>query len=650
MILKRNKPLKKGWPLLLLVFTIPALYGQPAVELADWQKKYPGSAVVVSTKKLSAVIDVVEGRPQMTLDEYKEIIVLADNSTFLADSREYFSNHFKVQKLEAYSLIPEQKQYRKLPVTKFNKTVEIDNSVFYDDQYAFAFTFPSVGKGTRLVTRSVATSQYTYLPVVFDFGGVLPAENMELTLSFPKIVRINYHLFGRDTAVVKFSSSVRGDRVFYTWRADNPKSYERDTEAPSLRYFIPHIVIQLAGFTVDGKYNPVIGSLEDLYAYNYSNISGLPADPSEDIVKLADSVVASCPDDRSRVRCIFAWVQKNIKYVAIEDGDNGVVPREASLVHTRRYGDCKDKTSILVAMIRSQGLRASYAWVGSRSLPYKYSEFPSVLNDDHMIAVWWDGEEPVILDGTTFSHRMEDTPAFIQGKECMIDKGKNDFLLYTIPVASPAMNAVYDSLAMRLQGDTVLGHGFASFTGELKANIIARFEGKDTSAWPGIVREQLPRATNKLTISRVSISDIGNLDQPFTVSYDFYVPGYMIRGNNQAYVNLYLNRFLQNTVIREDRWMPLESEMTLDHSYVCTLEIPEGYQVKHLPENSSFENPGFRFREYYNETEESVLLASRVTLNFQVIEGEEMEQFREMLGLLNRSYLRSIPLEKTNTL
>jgi hypothetical protein len=621
------------------------------VEVNDLQQKYPKQAVIVSQKKLDVTISMENNVPVIKMDSYKELTVLAENVTFLSDSKEYFSSHLEMKKLEAYSLIPDHSQYKKLAVQTFKKSMEIDNSVFYDDQYAYGFTFPSVIKGAKLITKYTASTGSVYMPVMFDFGGGIPSENMIVTLTCPKSVKINFKLFGKDTSIVQFKKTSRGDKVTYQWKASNAKCYDRDTEAPGLRYFLPHLIIQLAGYTVNNAYTPVIGSLRDLYAFNYSNVSNLQTTPSADIRALADSITSQAVNGREKVRAIFKWVQKNIKYIAIEDGDNGFIPREASVVLKRRYGDCKDKTSILVAMIRSQGLKASFAWIGSRHLPYKYSEFASLVDDDHMIAVWWDEHDaPVILDGTTYSHSMENVPAFIQGKECLIEKGKDEYVLYSIPVAEPVHNAVYDSLSISIQGDTVRGRGYARFDGESKADIIYEFEGKDTSSWKEIVMRHLPMASNKTSIRSVKISDIYDIDAPFTIEYDFNLPDYLVRTKQNTYINLYLDRFLQKLSIREDRWMPLESEMTLDHSFVCSMQVPGGLKVNQLPGGTAFDHPGFSFKEQYSGDSGRIVLSSKVTINFQVIEGTDLNAFREMLSLLNHNYSRTLPLEKSETL
>lgn len=633
---------------LLLVGPVWKATAQPAADLALLQQKFPGQPFVGITENLDVGFDLAGGAPVIHLARYKEIAVLADHSTSFSESREYFSNHYQVKKLEAYSLVPDQNQYRKVPVQSFTKSVDWDNMVYYDDQFTYTYAFPSVGKGCRLVTRYEATCSYPWLPVVFNFGGTLPMEKSTVSVSFPKEVDIRYHVFGTDTALVHFTKAAKGNRMKYTWEASFGNPFDHDAVAPSMRYYVPHVIIQIAGYTVNGRYTPVIGSLDDLYRYNYSHISGLSKIPAPGVKRLADSLNAGVSDDREKVRNIFRWVQKNIKYVAIEDGDNGLVPREAADVLKRRYGDCKDKTSLLVAMIRSQQLNAAYAWIGSRDLPYKYSEFPSTMADDHMIAVWWEHSgSPVILDGTTFSHSMADVPAFIQGKECLIEKGPDDYLLYTIPVAAVNRNQIYDSLFIELRGDTVTGHGFARFTGEPRADMIGRFEGKDTTAWKNILREELNRISNKITITRIHVLGDDGADAPFILEYRFVIPDYLVKTNKSSYINLNLSRYLQQTRIKDDRKIPVEAEMTHGYRFVCAFRVPDGYSVLQLPRGSSYEDPSFGFRETYTRQNELVVLKSDVVINFLVIDGKELTAYQQMLSLLNRNYAKSLQLEKT---
>lgn len=80
---------------------------------------------------------------------------------------------------------------------------------------------------------------------------------------------------------------------------------------------------------------------------------------------------------RQQATIIYRWVQQRIHYVAFEDGMNGLVPAAASEVCRTRYGDCKGMSNLLHTLLRARGLDAHLSWVGTRMLPYNYSELPT---------------------------------------------------------------------------------------------------------------------------------------------------------------------------------------------------------------------------------------------------------------------------------
>ena len=67
--------------------------------------------------------------------------------------------------------------------------------------------------------------------------------------------------------------------------------------------------------------------------------------------------------DRKReiVAKALAWIQKHVRYAGVEVGESSVVPRPPQTVLANRYGDCKDKATLLVAMLRAAGIKAHVA-------------------------------------------------------------------------------------------------------------------------------------------------------------------------------------------------------------------------------------------------------------------------------------------------
>lgn len=634
--------------LLLNLIMSGEIKSQESAIFESYSNKYPKNSVILASAREEMVIKMTRGKPVLNLSEYKEYLALNNNAIYFANSQEKFGSIFKFKDIEAYSLVPDNGQYRKIAVTNFNKTNEIRDNLFYDDITSYNFTFPSIAKGTKMISRIHKFSDDSSFPYKFYFGDYFPCEEYVFTVICPQNVGIKYKIFGRDTSVIAFDLTEKAGKKVYTWRASNPKSYIRDNYAPDADYYMPHIIVQVSTYTYKGKDSVVNNSLGDLYKTIYKRISNLNNTGSKVIKALSDSLTSGCTSNNEKVSKIYTWVQKNIKYVAIEDGDNGFIPREASLVLERKYGDCKDKTSLLVAMLKSQGLNARYTWIGTRDIPYKFSEFATGYNMDHMIAVWWDdNSKPVILDGTSHHNTIVDIPSFIQGKECLIDNGPDKYNLYTIPVASPERNTYYDSLSVELAGDTLVGNGFTTTNGEGRSYMLDYFEGKNPSELPGIVNKIMPKASNKFIIEWVKPLLNTDADTTLKYTYKFYLPDYLTVSHNVAYLNLNLDRFPSSINLKDDRWIPVENNCTKKHIFVCTFKVPDGYEVGDIPKNSSSENKLFGYNLSYVYKNHELTLKTIVTLNFQVIEDKEMAQFREMLSQLNSNYIKTIPIFKT---
>ena len=87
----------------------------------------------------------------------------------------------------------------------------------------------------------------------------------------------------------------------------------------------------------------------------------------------------------SFIKKIKIKTNENIKYIAFEYALGGFIPREANEVFQKKYGDCKDNSSILFKMLEIAGLQGNLTWIGTRKIPYTYEEVPTRAVDNHMI-------------------------------------------------------------------------------------------------------------------------------------------------------------------------------------------------------------------------------------------------------------------------
>ena len=70
--------------------------------------------------------------------------------------------------------------------------------------------------------------------------------------------------------------------------------------------------------------------------------------------------------DEARVRAVYNFVVANTRYVGLEFGIHGYKPYKVTQVLARRFGDCKDKASLLLALLREVGVEADLVLVRTR--------------------------------------------------------------------------------------------------------------------------------------------------------------------------------------------------------------------------------------------------------------------------------------------
>ncbi len=618
---------------------------KPETELSKFKEKYPDEPIITALQKKEInILPDVTGLPVMYVKETRIDIILSENGSSISEGKDYFNSKEIVTKFEAYSLVPEYNKYRKMVVNNVKKSSEFDSNLYYDDSFCFSFNFPATGKGVKRCTFAESVVRDLYYPVIFYFAGYLPVDQAELIITMPKSMKINFHLFGGNVAGVTETSEEKGTQIVYRWVSHQPKVLTPDFLGPSVRYFRPHLIAQIASYDVNGKTTNYIANQSDLSKWNHSKINGINDTITTDIKQITDSITYGITKAASKVGAIYSWVQNNVKYIAIEDGENGFVPREASLVLKRRYGDCKDKTSLLIAMIRAIGEKADFASVGTRDLPYKYSEFATIAAANHMVAVWWKNGVPVILDGTTRHFKPGDVPAYIQGKECFIECSNGSYQIYEIPVAESFQSLQIDSINLEIDGVVLLGKGKTNATGETRTSLISRLERKDLRQqkdyWPAAIFS----SSDKLLVTDIGISNLLDDNLPLMVGFDFQLPDYITRQNENIYVNMNVERALSELDVKADRVIPVEVEYKWEHQVIYRLNIPNDMQVSYLPAPMNYSNPKFGFSQKYEQTATGIILNTSIYTRTFLIEGQEILAFRQMTEALKKAYRQTVCL------
>jgi hypothetical protein len=102
------------------------------------------------------------------------------------------------------------------------------------------------------------------------------------------------------------------------------------------------------------------------------------------IAVLADEITRNVDDRRAQTSAIDAWVKKNIRYVAVFLSTGRVVPHDASVILRNRFGDCKDKVTLMAALLAAKGITSEVALINLGNA-YSLPEPPTLAALNHVI-------------------------------------------------------------------------------------------------------------------------------------------------------------------------------------------------------------------------------------------------------------------------
>lgn len=159
-------------------------------------------------------------------------------------------------------------------------------------------------------------------------------------------------------------------------------------------------------------------------------------------------------DNFEKLKRIHSFVVKSTRYVALEFGIHGHKPYPAAQVFERRFGDCKDKASLLKVMLKEAGIESNFVLARTRPNGDITMKLPSPFLFDH--AILYVPEFNLYLDGTAEFSGTSELPAMDQDAWTLIIDDNANYKLQKTPVVPAKNNLTNKSFVFDLSnGDRV---------------------------------------------------------------------------------------------------------------------------------------------------------------------------------------------------
>lgn len=157
------------------------------------------------------------------------------------------------------------------------------------------------------------------------------------------------------------------------------------------------------------------------FAPLYQRAATLPAD-SPLQAEIAH-ISSTTPDPKQRAAMALALVENKVRYVFLAMNEGDLVPSSADLTWSRRFGDCKAKTVLLLALLHGLGINAEPVFVNVLAGDGLDTRLPMIQLFNHVLVRTMINDKAYWLDGTRFG-------------DTQLDRLHEPFYHWGLPLAS----------------------------------------------------------------------------------------------------------------------------------------------------------------------------------------------------------------------
>ncbi len=264
--------------------------------------------------------------------------------------------------------------------------------------------------------------------------------------------------------------------------------------------------------------------------------------PTAEIRTKADELTKDLPTDLEKVEALYDYVAKNFRYVSLSLGLGRYQPHAASDVLHNQYGDCKDKHTLLAALLEAKGMHASSVLINSsRKLD---PDIPSPSQFDHVITLLPMGKDEVWMDTTTEVAPFRLLSFNIRKKQGLVVPVEGAAHLEETPPDPPVSNTQVQTIEGSINElgklNAKVGYVVRGDT-ELLMRII--FRRVPSSQWQHLVENINAMGGLDGEISNLKVDDPAATRQPFQFSYDVSKANFLDWSKKKSEIDLPLSQF-----------------------------------------------------------------------------------------------------------
>lgn len=491
----------------------------------------------------------------------------------------------------------------------------------YYDQRQIRVAFGGLRPGDTLevafLRRDVAAKNMfdEYFGDLMPLQGAAPIGKVEYILEAPSDKPIYFNRKG-----VKKTTEEGGDFTLYRYAA-------KDVEAITPEGGMPGWV-EVADFLHASTYE-TWNDVGDWY-WDLVREQLVVDDAIRDAVAEALAGLPEDATDRQKVDAIYTYVVRNTRYVGLEFGIHGFKPYRTTEIFSRRFGDCKDKASLLKVMLEEVGIEANLVLVRTRDQGVMPSEPASLAVFNH--AITYVPAFDLFLDGTAEWSGPSELPASDQGASVLVVRDGKGADYRTIPVSQAKDNvrALEQDVTLSASGSATLEHA-VTVRGASASSVRYQFQSAEQRT------ERMTRALGNafpgIDVKAVTAPGIDDITRPATLTAKATVPQWATQAGDglRFKVTGRESGFTSALAPKSTRNYPLVLDVPMEETHTLRYRLPPGYRFSTMPTPASMKTDVGVFSLEVEPTDDGAEVRTRLSLPKRRISPEDYAALRTFL-------------------
>jgi hypothetical protein len=249
------------------------------------------------------------------------------------------------------------------------------------------------------------------------------------------------------------------------------------------------------------------------------------------------------------------------------------------------------------------------------------------------------------LDGTEEHIALNDYAQRIQGKQVLIEDGKN-FIVEKIPEFPAQRNKESKTTKMAIAENTLTGTSTIEYNGESKILVQSIFSSIRKDNKNDALTNWIKNGDDNVGVSNIKNPDFTDRQKPLQLSFDFKANNQVTKTGNELYVVMDWDKDFGSLEMPADRKNDYEFDQKYYYTVQSELAIPAGYKVDYLPTAFKKATTDYSFEGSYTNNGKAIIYKKTVVINKAILKKSEFTAWNAFIADINKFYNDQVVLTK----